>query len=78
MYAGSTSIPARNVSTIDPNLAMKSSQSWVWRYKTFPAATPSVSSSSATVMPSSTETMVATSTTAARTAASWTGLTVAS
>jgi hypothetical protein len=28
MYAGSTSIPARKVRTIDANLAMKSSQSW--------------------------------------------------
>jgi hypothetical protein len=54
---------------------MKSSHSCDSRSKTFPATTPSVSSISATVTPSSTEAMLATSTTAARTAASSIGLT---
>src|SRR6266498_5664511 len=74
MYVGSTSMPARNVRTIEANFAMKSSQSAVWRWNTLPTTTPSVSSIRATVMPSSTESIDATSTTAARTAASWTGL----
>ena len=31
-------MPARNVRTIDPNLAMKSSQSWVWRLQDIPGS----------------------------------------
>ena len=67
MYSGSTSIPAKNVSTIDPNDAMKSNQLPDSIENRFPATTPSVSSTSATVTPSSTETMLASSTTVART-----------
>jgi hypothetical protein len=66
---GSTSIPARKVKTIEANLAMKSSHSWLCRSKAFPKTTPSVNSSKATVMPSSTENRLATRITAARTAA---------
>ena len=78
MYSGSTSIPAKNVSTIDPNDAMKSNQLADSIENRFPATTPSVSSTSATVTPSSTETMLASSTTVANAAASCTGSTMTS
>jgi hypothetical protein len=58
---------------MEANLARKSSQSAVPRSNTFPTTTPSVSSIKATVTPSSTDTIEATTITAARTAASWTG-----
>src|SRR6266508_1582660 len=57
---------------------MKSSHSCVPRWKTLPTTTPKVSSSRATVIPSSTDAMLATRTTAASTAASWTGSTLTS
>jgi hypothetical protein len=69
-YAGSTSIPARKVSTIEAKVARKSSHSCEWMSKRFPAPTPSVSSISATVTPSSTEAMLATSISPERSAAS--------
>ena len=59
MYSGSTSIPARNVSTIDANDGDEVEPAPRLRSKTFPTTTPSVSSTSATVTPSSTETMLA-------------------
>ena len=59
MYAGSTSIPARKVRTIDAKAATNVSQSWLWREKTPPTATPRVSSIKATVTPTSTEIMLA-------------------
>src|SRR6266508_716607 len=71
-------MPARNVSTIDANDAMQSSHSCEWRSNRCPATTPSVSSINAAVIPSSTETMLATSTTTARTAARWMGSTTTS
>jgi hypothetical protein len=75
MYEGSTSIPARNVSTIDANEASRSSHCWLSMSKALPTAIPSVSSTRATVTPSSTETMLASRMVAARMAASWTGST---
>ena len=72
--SGSTSAPARKVSTTEAKLAMKASQlAFGSRSKALPRATPSASSTSATEMPISTETMLASSTAAARMAASWTG-----
>ena len=63
-------MPARKVSTIDANAAMKSSHCCECRSNRFPATTPRVSSSKATVTPSSIESMLAISTTVARIAAS--------
>src|SRR5207248_4271604 len=72
--SGSTSAPARNVSTTDAKLAMNTSQLALGsRSKVFPSTTPRVSSTSATEMPASTEMRLATSTAPAKTAASWTG-----
>jgi hypothetical protein len=72
--SGSTSAPARKVNTIEANEAMNVNQSWlVSMLKTLPITTPSPSSKSATASPSSTERMLATTTAAASTAASWTG-----
>ena len=70
MYAGSTSIPARNVRTMEANAAMNVSQSWLWKSKALPATTPNVSSMSATVTPNSTETMLASRAIVTSTAAS--------
>src|SRR6185312_1123632 len=63
--SGSTSAPARNVRTIDANDAMNASHGvFGSRWNRLPATTPSPSSSRATEIPSSTETMLASTTTA--------------
>ena len=69
--SGSTSAPARNVSTTDAKPAMKVSQLAPGsRLNVFPSATPSASSMSATEIPASTEIMLAISIAPARIAAS--------
>ncbi len=69
--SGSTSAPARNVSTTEAKLAMNTSQlAFGSRLNVLPSATPSASSTSATEMPTSTETMLASRTAPARMAAS--------
>ena len=74
--SGSTSAPARKVSTIDANDATNTNHGVLAsRSNRLPTTTPSPSSSSATEIPTSTETMLASSTTADSTAASPTALT---
>ena len=69
--SGSTSAPARNVSTTDAKLAMNASQlAFGSRLNTLPSTTPSASSTSATEIPTSTDTILASSTAPARIAAS--------
>ena len=69
--SGSTSAPARNVSTTEAKPAMNDSQLALGsRLKTLPSPTPSASSTSATEMPVSTETMLASSAAPPRIAAS--------
>ena len=71
MYAGSTSIPARKVRTIEAKAGDERQP--VLRSgggRTFPAATPRVSSIKATVTPTSTEIMLARSASVTSTAAS--------
>src|SRR5512132_3548461 len=60
---GSTSAPARKVSTMLPNDARKVSQAGVGRCRTLPTTTPSAISTTAMETPSSTEIMLASSTT---------------
>jgi len=59
MTPGSTSAPARRVSTILPNEARKSIQGGLWRPRKLPATTPRLISISATEIPSSTEARLA-------------------
>jgi len=74
-WGTSTSAPARNVSAMPAKLPTKESQSGTERWKAFPTTTPSASSTSATEIPISTETVEATRTAAARTAATARSLT---
>ena len=74
--SGSTSAPARNVSTTEAKPAMNDSQLALGsRLKALPSPTPSASSTSATEIPVSTETMLASSAAPPRIAASCTGST---
>jgi hypothetical protein len=60
---GSTSAPARKVSTMLPKAARKVSQAGVGRCRRFPTTIPSTISTTAMETPSSTESMLASSTT---------------
>lgn len=71
---GSTSAPARTVSTTDPKLAKNTSQSGMARCRVLPTTMPARISMTATDRPSSTENILATNAVMASTAATVSGV----